>query len=67
MRLVYRSERNTTKSNVVRMPHSKLNIVDNTIDQPELTAFRGFLIAATFSALFWGICLTAVWLLRTRP
>ena len=32
----------------------------------ELTAFRGLLIAATASAVFWAVCITAVWLIRAR-
>lgn len=35
-------------------------------DEPELSAFRGLLVAASLSALFWGACLTALWLLRLR-
>lgn len=31
-------------------------------DQEELTAFRGFVLAATASAIVWGLCLTALWL-----
>jgi hypothetical protein len=32
----------------------------------ELTAFRGLVIAATASALFWSIGLTVTWLLLAR-
>jgi hypothetical protein len=39
---------------------------NDEIGEGELTAFRGLLIAATASALFWGLCLTAVWLMRAR-
>jgi hypothetical protein len=35
-------------------------------DEPELSAFRGLLVAFSLSVLFWGACLTAVWLLRSR-
>ena len=35
-------------------------------DDPDLTAFRGLLIAASLSALFWAACVTAFWLLRSR-
>jgi hypothetical protein len=35
-------------------------------EEPELSAFRGLLVALSFSALFWGACLTAVWLLFAR-
>ena len=31
-------------------------------ENEELTAFRGFLLAASASALIWGLCLTALWL-----
>ena len=33
---------------------------------PELSAFRGLLVALSFSALFWGACITAVWLILAR-
>jgi hypothetical protein len=35
-------------------------------ENEELTAFRGFLFAASASALFWGLCLTGIWLLIWR-
>jgi hypothetical protein len=35
-------------------------------DESELTAFRGLLVAASVSALFWGACFTVFWLLRFR-
>ena len=36
-------------------------------DEPGLGAFRGLLVALSFSLLFWGVCITAIWLLRARP
>jgi hypothetical protein len=35
-------------------------------DDSGITAFRGMLVAASLSALFWGACFTIVWLLRSR-
>jgi hypothetical protein len=32
-------------------------------DREDLTAFRGFLLAASASALLWGLGLTALWLM----
>ncbi|HME11210.1 MAG TPA: hypothetical protein VKG25_29405 [Bryobacteraceae bacterium] len=32
-------------------------------DHEELTAFRGFLFAASASVLLWGLGLTALWLM----
>lgn len=40
---------------------------DNSLtDGDGLTAFRGLLIAVTASAVFWALCITAVWLIRGR-
>jgi hypothetical protein len=39
---------------------------NNMTGGDELTAFRGLLIAATASALFWVVCITLVWLVRAR-
>ena len=44
-------------------PHNHLLETD---DLPELSAFRGLLVALSFSVLIWGVCLTAFWLLRAR-
>jgi hypothetical protein len=35
-------------------------------DAPGLSAFRGLLVALSFSALFWAACITAVWLLFVK-
>lgn len=32
----------------------------------ELSAFRGLLISASASALFWGAFITVIWLARTK-
>jgi hypothetical protein len=42
------------------------SVNSNLTGGDELTAFRGLLIAATASALFWAVCIAAVWLLRAR-
>jgi hypothetical protein len=62
MRFVSRAGDHHERSNVFTM--SRTRSVRQT--DPELTAFRGLLIAATASALFWGACITAIWLLRSR-
>jgi len=62
MRLVSRFERNASNPNVLTM-RSIQSIAD---EEPELTAFRGFLIAASVSAVLWAACLTAVWFVRNR-
>ena len=49
-------------SNVI--PKRSVNY--NLTGGDELTAFRGPLIAATATALFWAVCIAAVWLLRAR-
>jgi hypothetical protein len=49
-------------SNVIPIRSANNNLTGG--DEP--TAFRGLLIAATASAFFWALCLTAVWLLRAR-
>ena len=49
-------------SNVIPIRSANHNLTGGD----ELTAFRGLLIAATASALFWGLCITAVWLIRAR-
>jgi hypothetical protein len=48
---------------------SKVLIMPSPLEnnhEDELTAFRGSLIAATASALFWNIGFTAAWLLFNR-
>jgi len=35
-------------------------------ENEELTAFRGFLLAASASAVIWGLCLAALWLTILR-
>ena len=62
MRFVSRGEAAHPRSNVITLPG--VDHYDDT--EPELTAMRGIVIAATLSALFWGLCFTAVWLIRTR-
>ena len=59
MRFVSRSEHLVSRSNVlpIRASHSA------TRDDDQLAAFRGLLIAGSVSVLFWGVCLTAVWLI----
>jgi hypothetical protein len=59
MRLVSRFEPEGSNSNVfaMRASHALLR------GSPQPTAFRGWLIAGSISALFWGVCLTAIWLL----
>jgi hypothetical protein len=47
-------------SNVIPIRSANNNLTGGD----ELTAFRGLLIAATASALFWGLCITIVWLIR---
>jgi hypothetical protein len=62
MRFISRADQFGDQSNV--FPMRPNHVVRR--DGPELTAFRGLLIAASLSALFWGVCATAVWLLRSR-
>jgi hypothetical protein len=35
-------------------------------DDDQLTAFRGFLLAAGASTVLWGLCLMALWLVFWR-
>jgi len=55
-----------------RVQHSDSNLVFlrareiDEHDEPQLTTFRGLLIAASLSALLWGMLFTAVWFLRSR-
>ena len=42
------------------------SVNNNLTGGDELTAFRGLLIAATASALFWAVFIAAVWLLPAR-
>lgn len=42
------------------------SVNNNLTGGDELTAFRGLLIAATASPLFWAVSIAAVWLLRAR-
>ena len=42
------------------------SVNNNLTGGDELTAFRGLLIAATASALFWAVCSAVVWLRRAR-
>lgn len=58
MRYSSRVVRMRTSSNVI--PIRPRAASDRT---QELTAFRGLLVAASASALFWGACWTAVWLI----
>lgn len=62
MRLVSRAGRLDGPSNVLSMrpKHAALR------DEPELTTFRGLLVATSLSALFWAACITAFWLMRSR-
>ena len=62
MRYVSRGEPAHPRLNVISLP----GIDHDDVVEPELTAMRGIVIAATVSALFWGLCITAVWLIRTR-
>lgn len=62
MRFVSRSGQFGDQSNVFPMRRH----YDVRRHEPELTAFRGLLIAASLSALFWGVCATAVWLMYFR-
>ena len=56
----------------VGLPGELLNVVpmhprgNARNDNEELNAFRGFLLAASASALLWGLGLTALWLLVWR-
>jgi len=62
MRVVSRIEYPADHSNILPMPASRATVRD----EHGPSAFRGLLIAASLSALFWGVCLTALWLMRTR-
>ena len=62
MRHVSRVERSVSNSNFIAL-HADRPV---SHDEPGLSAFRGLLVAASVSALFWGACLTAIWLLRSR-
>ena len=62
MRYVSRVERTGSDSNLFFLRPGQ-NVVR---DEPGLTAFRGLIIAASLSALFWGVCLTAIWVMRVR-
>jgi hypothetical protein len=62
MRFVQRSEHAVSRSNVLPIRASQPAMRDDS----DLTAFRGLLIAASMSLLFWGVCLTTLWLLRMR-
>jgi hypothetical protein len=42
------------------------SVNNNLTGGDELTAFRGLLITATASAVFWAGCIAPVWLLRAR-
>lgn len=61
MRDVSRVERLGSNSNII--PLRVARSIGH--DEPGLNAFRGLLVAASMSALFWGVCLTAIWLLRS--
>lgn len=62
MRFASRAFNPGGRSNVFQMPSHRTE----QRDEPELTAVRGLLIAATLSAVFWGACLTLIWLMRSR-
>ena len=62
MRYISRVERTRSNSYFVSLRDGRS--ADH--EDPGLSAFRGLLVAASMSALFWGVCLTALWLLRTR-
>ena len=62
MRLTSHLVRINEDSNVVPIRPANNNLTGGD----ELTAFRGLLIAATASALFWAVCIAAVWLIRVR-
>jgi len=60
MRIFSRVEHTVANPNLILWP------TDQPMhdDEPELSAFRGLVIATTLSAAFWALCLTAVWLVR---
>jgi len=60
MRIFSRVERTLSNPNLVLWPTSPS--IDD--DEPELSAFRGLLIATILSAAFWAVCVVAVWLVR---
>ena len=62
MRLTSAVIRSDEGSNVI--PIRSAN--DHLTGGDELTAFPGLLIAATALALFWGVCIATVGLLRAR-
>lgn len=62
MRFGTRASSAISKSNLLTLPTNRSVMRDD----PGLTAFRGMLVAASLSALFWGACFTIVWLLRSR-
>ena len=43
------------------------SVNNNLTGGDELTAFRGLLIAATASAVFWAVCIAAGWLRARDP
>ncbi len=62
MRYVSRASSSNSKSNLLTLRANRSMLRDDA----GLTAIRGMLVAATLSALFWGACITAIWLLRSR-
>jgi hypothetical protein len=62
MRFASRASSSTPKSNLLTLRANRSLLRDD----PGLTAFRGMLVAASLSALFWGACFTVVWLLRSK-
>lgn len=62
MRFVSRSEHIVSRTNVFPIRAG----LAATHDDTKRTAFRGLLIAGTVSSLFWGICLVALWIMRSR-
>jgi len=62
MRLTSHLTRINEDSNVIPIRPANNNLTGGD----GLTAFRGLLIAATASALFWAVCIAAVWLVRAQ-
>lgn len=49
--------------NMLRLPSEDFTKLD---EAAKLSAFRGLLIAASASALFWGAFVTIIWLVRSK-
>jgi hypothetical protein len=61
MRLPSHAIRIDEGSNVIPIRSANNNLTGGD----ELTAFRGLLIAASASTLFWAVCIAIVWLVST--